>query len=97
MNAHNPPITSPSPTMDRALLADARKVSGRDFLDAITGRSPEARAAEREQMIRQCIRAIENGDTYGWGPAFVAECREIIAERECGDLLPPAGWSRIEL
>lgn len=33
------------------------------------------------RMHEQCIRAIERGDTYGWPPLMVADCRKIIAER----------------
>lgn len=63
------------------VTVDASKVSGRDFLDAITGNSPEKRAEHRQREIERCIRAIQRGDTYGWPPVMVAECRHIMAMR----------------
>lgn len=63
----------------RCVVAKASKVSGLEFCDVITGRSPEIRAAEREQTIQRCIRAIERGDVYGFPPMLVDECREIMA------------------
>jgi hypothetical protein len=76
--------------------ADASKVSGRAFLDAIGLSSPEAREARREQSRQRCIRAIERGDVYGFPPSLVDECRDLIAERET-DLSAPVGWNRVEL
>jgi hypothetical protein len=64
--------------------ADASKVSGRAFLDAIGLSSPEAREARREQSRQRCIRAIERGDTYGFPPSLVDECRQIIADEDRG-------------
>lgn len=68
--------------MSNLVTADARKTSGLDFMDAIGFSSPEERAARRALMQEQCIRAIQAGDTYGWPPLMVAECRTIIAERQ---------------
>ena len=68
--------------MPRAIIADARKVSPRAFLDALGLSSPELRAERQRNLEEQCIRAIERGDTYGWPPMMVADCRRIMAERE---------------
>jgi hypothetical protein len=59
-----------------------RKMSGADFLDAILGITHEQRAEQRQQDIERCIRAIQRGDTYGYPPVFVNECKAIMAERE---------------
>jgi hypothetical protein len=71
-----------APVTSQAIIADASKVSSRGFLDAVTGRSDAVRAAERQQIIDQCIRAIKRGDTYGFGPALVAEAKQIMAEED---------------
>jgi hypothetical protein len=68
--------------MDRLITADARAVTPQQFFDAITGDSAEKRAERDRVMHEQCIRAIERGDTYGWPPAMVEECRAIMAERQ---------------
>jgi hypothetical protein len=60
---------------DKLITADARKMSGADFIDAILGITHEQRAEQRQQDIERCIRAIQRGDTYGWGPFWIAECR----------------------
>lgn len=84
----NPGVISPSPCMtpgtSTLVTMDARKVSGREFIDALGLSTPEQREARRQQSREQCIRAIESGNTYGFPPMLVAECREIIAERETG-------------
>jgi hypothetical protein len=67
---------------DKLITADASKVSGAAFLDAILGITHEQRAEQRQQDIERCIRAIVRGDTYGYPPVFVNECRAIMAERE---------------
>lgn len=64
------------------VTADARKVSPLGFLDALALSSPEKREAQRQRDIESCIRAIHRGDTYGYPPVLVAECKRIIAERE---------------
>lgn len=66
------------------IISDASKVSSQGFLDVMTGRSDAVRAAERQQIIDRCIRAIRNGNTYGFGPALVAECKQIMAEEDHG-------------
>jgi hypothetical protein len=40
---------------DRIITADARKVSGLDFFDAITGSSPELREQQRQNAYERCI------------------------------------------
>jgi hypothetical protein len=50
-----------------------------EFMDAIGMSSPEKRAARQAENREQCIRAIEAGDTYGWPPLLVEECRAIMA------------------
>jgi hypothetical protein len=65
--------------------ANARKVSGLQFLDAIGLDSPERREMRAREMREQCIRAIEAGDTYGWPPSMVADCRKGM---ERADLTP---------
>jgi hypothetical protein len=62
-------------------VADASKMSGLAFMDATGMSSPEKRATDRLQMQQQCIRAIERGDTYGWPPMMVAECRKLMEAR----------------
>lgn len=75
-------VSSPAATPATCLTADASKVSGRDFLDLVTGNSPEKRALRREQEIAKCIAAIKRGDTYGFPPVMVAECKQIMAEED---------------
>ena len=73
------------PTLHRysgLVTADASKVSGTQFLDAIGFDSPERRSARQAQMQEQCIQAIERGDTYGWPPLMVEDCRKVMAERK---------------
>lgn len=72
---------------------DARKVSPREFIEALGLSSPEQREARRQRDRELCIAAIKAGNTYGFPPVMVAECREIIAEREIG-LNLPEGWHR---
>lgn len=79
-----------APSSPNLIIADARKVSGRDFLDALGLSSPEKREARRQQDRERCIRAIERGNTYGFPPSLVAECRTIMELRQ------PEGSSRIE-
>lgn len=103
MTAHKHPV-APVPAPDYSpvsgagtnfyehlITADASKVSGRDFLDAITGNSPEKREAHRQAEIAKCIRAIERGDTYGFPPVMVDECRKLM-----GDEPEPEGWGLAE-
>lgn len=66
---------------DRLIAANARAVSPRQFLDALGMDSPEKRTARQALLREQCIRAIEAGDTFGWPPLLVEECREIMAQR----------------
>lgn len=65
----------------KLIIADASRVTPLAFMDAIGMSSPEQRAESKREMEEQCIRAIERGDTYGWPPSMVAECRKIIAAR----------------
>lgn len=67
---------------DRAIVADARAVTPRQFLDSLGLSSPEVRAKRDRELREQCIRAISRGDTYGWPPALLAECRKLIEEQE---------------
>lgn len=64
---------------DSLITADASKVSGAEFFDAVFGVTPEMREEKARLMREQCIAATERGDTYGWPPLMVAECREIMA------------------
>jgi hypothetical protein len=81
----SPPKTAKSPAREAnagdLITADASKMSGLAFMDATGVSSPEKRAADRLQMQQQCIRAIERGDTYGWPPMMVAECRKLMEAR----------------
>lgn len=78
------PRAAPATLPGELITADARTISPRAFLDFVTGSSPEQREARREQDRQACIRAIRNGSTYGFPPAMVAECREIIDDQETG-------------
>ena len=71
---------------DFAITADARKVTSREFLSLVTGFTDEVRAARREETRQQCIRAIGRGNTYGFPPSLVAECRAIMASQDQGKL-----------
>jgi hypothetical protein len=74
-----------APNLSTLITADASQMSGRDFLDALGLSSPEHREARRQQDREQCIRLIEvGGSLRGFPPVLVAECRQIIAEREGG-------------
>lgn len=66
--------------MNRAITADASKVTAREFLDAVGLSSPEERAERRRRLVSQCMAAIESGDTYGWPPVLVQQCREQMIE-----------------
>lgn len=72
---------------DRLTTADARTVSGLDFFDAVFGSSPERRQQRLDETREQCILAIQRGDTYGWPPAMVDDCRKIMADREAPEQL----------
>lgn len=62
----------------RVIAADARKVSGAQFLEVFLG----SYEAKRQATYERCIRAINaGGDLYGWPPSMVERCRKIIAER----------------
>lgn len=58
-----------------AFTAPADQVSMLDFMDAFGLSSPEQREASRELLISQCCAAIRSGDTYGWPPMLVAQCK----------------------
>jgi hypothetical protein len=58
-------------------------------MDAVTGSSPEKRAAHRQLEIDRCIKAIGRGDVYGFPQLLVRECEAIIAEED-------SGWARAE-
>lgn len=76
-------------TGDRLIVADASKVTPLQFLDALGLSSPEQRAANLASLREQCINAIERGDTYGWPPLMVADCRKIMAENRSVPPIPP--------
>ena len=66
---------------DSIITAPADKVTPLQFLDALTGRNAETRAAERRQLYEDCKAAIRRGNTYGWPPVMVDMCRaEMEAE-----------------
>lgn len=60
---------------------DARKPAPRmaSLLEGLAGGSREDILREHQE---RCIRAIERGDTYGFPPMMVADCRKIIEERK---------------
>lgn len=66
-------------TFETVIIADAKKVTPAQFMDAVFGPSniEEMRAKDRER----CIRAIERGDVYGIPPVLVRECLHIMAMR----------------
>lgn len=59
--------------------ANAREISGAEFFRTIFG---DHRGERDRQMREQCISAIGRGDTYGWPPAMVEECRKLSDARE---------------
>lgn len=63
---------------DRILIEDATKPAPQmaELLRRLAG-DPEAILEHHRQ---RCIRAIRRGDTYGFPPAMVEDCRKIIAE-----------------
>ena len=70
-----------STTLHPSLItADARTVSPRQFLDALGLTSADERETYRRNLRASCIRAIARGDTYGFPPALVDECRAELAE-----------------
>jgi hypothetical protein len=69
-------------------LADASKVTPRQFIDALGLSSPEEREARRAADREGCMRAIRRGDTFGWPGVLVDQCRAIIAERDGAELAP---------
>lgn len=69
----------------RLIVADASKVSATAFLDAVLGITPEQIEERRRLSREQCIRAIEAGDTYGFPPVLVDECRQIMTERAAAE------------
>jgi hypothetical protein len=69
-------------------LADASKVTPRQFIDALGLSSPEEREARRAADREGCMRAIRRGDTFGWPGVLVDQCRAIIAERDAVELAP---------
>jgi hypothetical protein len=87
MTAHRPhrlagvPIASPVVGAPVTLTADASKMSGLAFMDATGLSSPEKRAERIHRDRQACIRAIRNGDTRGFPPMFVDDCRRIMAEQ----------------
>lgn len=87
MNQHSPFRKA----VDGVVTADAGKVSGRQFLDALGLSSPEQRAERQREMIAQCIAAIERGDTYGWPPLLVAQCREQMDGKPLSELTNEKG------
>jgi hypothetical protein len=74
----NRPFVQPQAVDVEAIIADARDVTPRQFMDAVFG--PFDR--EDHQMRERCIAAIKRGNTYGWPPAMVEDCQAIIAERD---------------
>jgi hypothetical protein len=75
------------------IVADAREMSGLAFMDMVGLSSPEKRAERIHRDRQACIRAIRNGDTYGFGPAMVAECKQIMADQPDFDQV---GWGLAE-
>jgi hypothetical protein len=63
------------------VTADASEMSGLAFMDATGMSSPEKRAERIHRDRQACIRAIRAGDTRGFPPMFVADCRRIMAEQ----------------
>lgn len=70
------------PIASTVITADARTVSPAEFMETVLPGFHERRANERMMIREQCIRAIRAGSTYGFPPMLVAECREMIAERD---------------
>jgi hypothetical protein len=92
VNAHNhnhavasSPETAKSPAREAnagdLITADASKMSGLAFMDATGMSSPEKRAERIHRDRQACIRAIRNGNTRGFPPMFVTDCRRIMAEQ----------------
>jgi hypothetical protein len=82
--ASTPETATPSAreaNADGLITADASKMSGLAFMDATGMSSPEKRAERIHRDRQACIRAIRNGDTRGFPPMFVADCRRIMAEQ----------------
>lgn len=66
------------------VTCDASRVTPRGFLDFVTGDTPAKREQRLHEDRQRCIRAIEKGDTYGFPPVMVEECRKIMAESDVG-------------
>lgn len=66
------------------ITADASTVSGADFFNSLFPDFAARREARRELDRQRCILAIERGNTYGFPPAMVEECRQIMADEQSG-------------